>query len=270
MQNKEVFSLLFLGDIVGPIGREGVKRYLSAHRDEYDFIVANGENATHGHGLSYSHYKELLSYGIDVLTSGNHFFNCKDIFNENYDFSKEVRPYNLSKMAPLTGTKVFSAKDSTRIRVTNFIGRVFTGNLAQTSPFSDFDEILKEDETNPVQIHLVDFHGEATAEKRVFGEYADGRATIVVGTHTHVQTNDAKTLSKGTFFLTDAGMNGEYDSCLGDDKEAAIYRTMTGMPSALEVNRVGICMINAVSIQIDRNTWKVKAYRLVNENIDLA
>ena len=117
-------------------------------------------------------------------------------------------------------------------------------------------------------IHFVDFHGEATAEKRVFAEYVDGRATIVVGTHTHVQTNDAKLLSKGTFFLTDAGMNGEYDSCLGDDKEAALHRTITGMPASLQVNRTGKKMVNGVSLTIDRLSKKVKEFHLINEVFD--
>ena len=265
MPSKEDFTLLFLGDIVGPIGREAVKRYLK--EKDFDFVIANGENATHGHGLSYGHYTELLSYGIDVLTSGNHYFNCKDIFRPEYDFEKEVRPYNFDPMAPGKGTGVFQAKDGTKVRVTNFIGRVFTGNLAQSSPFYDFDNIVKEDEEDI--IHLVDFHAEATAEKRIFAEYADGRATAVIGTHTHVQTNDAKLLNKGTFFLTDAGMNGEYDSCLGDDKEAAIHRTVTGMPATLQVNRTGRAMINGVTLTIDRISKKAKEFSLVNETMDI-
>ena len=266
MQSKDDFTLLFLGDVVGPIGREAVKTFLKGK--SYDFVIANGENATHGHGLSYSHYNELLSYGIDAITSGNHFFNCKDIFNEKYHFDREVRPYNFDPMAPGNGTKVFESKDGSRIRVTNFIGRVFTGTLAQTSPFYDFDKIEKEDEMDKPFIHFVDFHGEATAEKRVFAEYVDGRATIVVGTHTHVQTNDAKLLSKGTFFLTDVGMNGEYDSCLGDDKEAALHRTITGMPASLQVNRTGKKMVNGVSLTIDRLSKKVKEFHLINEVFD--
>lgn len=265
MPSNGLFRLLFLGDIVGPIGREAVKTYLS--KNTFDFVIANGENTTHGHGLSYQHYNELLSYGIDALTSGNHFFNSKDVFNPKCVYEKQVRPYNFDRMAPGVGTKVFTAKDGTEIRITNLIGRVFTGNLAQTSPFYDFDQIYQEAK-NGNAIHFVDFHAEATAEKRVFGEYVDGRVTAVIGTHTHVQTNDAKLLSKGTFFLTDCGMNGEYDSCLGDDKEKAIYRTITGMPSMLEVNRTGKKMVNGAILNIDRATNKVVSFSLVNEVFD--
>ena len=266
MPSNNVFKLLFLGDIVGPIGREGVKRYLKDNK--FNFVIANGENATHGHGLNYAHYNELLSFGIDAITSGNHYFNSKDIFNEKMVFEKEVRPYNFDKMAPGIGTNLFVSKDGTKIRVTSLIGRVFMGNLAQTSPFYDFDEIVKNSKDEDC-IHFVDFHAEATAEKRVFAEYVDGRATAVIGTHTHVQTNDAKLLSKGTFFLTDAGMNGEYDSCLGDDKEGAIYRTITGMPGKLEVNREGTCLINGVILSIDRTSKKVIDFELVNKTFTL-
>ena len=265
MQNNNMFTLLFLGDIVGPIGREGVRKYLA--NNKFDFVIANGENATHGHGLNYSHYHELLTYGVDCITSGNHYFNCKDIFDEKYVFEKAVRPYNFDKMAPGVGTNLFTSKDGTKIRVTNMIGRVYLANLAQTSPFYDFDEIYNKYKDENC-IHFVDFHAEATAEKRIFGEYVDGRVTAVCGTHTHVQTNDAKLLSKGTFFLTDAGMNGEYDSCLGDDKEGAIYRTITGMPGKLEVNRTGTCLINGVILTIDKTTNKVVKFELVNQKID--
>ena len=265
---ENVIRVLFLGDIVGPLGRIGVKKYLALHKeaDNIDFVIANGENTTHGHGLSYEHYKELLSYGVDCLTSGNHFFNTPDCFNHAKDMVAAIRPYNLDKGAPGVGSKVFMLKDGTKIRVSNVLGRVYL-TMTQGNPFYALDEIIKEDNGESL-IHIVDMHAEATAEKRCIAEYVDGKVTAVLGTHTHVQTNDAKCLNKGTFFLTDAGMNGAYDSSLGDEKAPSIYRTMTGMPTTLSVPRTGKVLINGVRMDIDRNTGKVVEYLLINETAE--
>jgi len=257
------FQVLFLGDIVGPLGRKAVTKYLSTH--SFDFVIANGENATHGHGLSLEHYQELRKAGIDCVTSGNHFYNNKDAFQKPEAFPDEIRPYNLDPGAPLSGTKKYVLKDGkTEIRVTNLIGRVFL-DLSQSNPFYAFDEVARLDE-EPV-FHLVDFHAEATAEKRCFAEYADGRATAVLGTHTHVQTNDAQFLDRGTFFLTDAGMNGARDSVLGDDKEPSLYRTMTGMPAAFTVPRKGTMTVNGVILTLDTDVGRATSYLLVNETL---
>lgn len=254
------FSLLFLGDVVGPLGRLAVKNYLAANK--FDFVIANGENATHGHGLSYAHYQELLSYGVDAITSGNHFYNNKDAFDKNNDFGKEIRPLNLDPSTPLTGTNLFTARDGTKIRVSNVMGRVFLAG-AQSNPFYEMDKVIVEDKENI--LHIVDFHAEATAEKRAMGEYLDGRVTAVIGTHTHVQTNDGKVLKKGTFFLTDAGMNGAYDSILGDEVEGSLKRTLTGLPAIFDVPRSGTYQVNGVVLSIDKDTDKVVSYKLVNE-----
>ncbi|MFA6829874.1 MAG: TIGR00282 family metallophosphoesterase [Bacilli bacterium] len=254
-------KILFLGDIVGPLGREAVKSFLS--QNHFDFVIANGENTTHGHGLSNKHYNELLSYGIDCITSGNHFFNSRDPFHPEFDFSKQVRPYNLDKSCPGLGTNVFLAHNGEKIRVTNLLGRVFTGTMAQSNPFTDLDEICSLDDY-PI-IHIVDFHAEATAEKRCLAEYAGSKLTAIIGTHTHVQTNDAKILTNGAFFLTDAGMNGAYDSCLGDEKDGPIKRTMTGLPAEMIVPRIGEAMLNGVILEVDTTSKKVISYSLVNK-----
>lgn len=265
MQNNRI-RVLFLGDVVGPLGRKAVKTYLDQHKekDGIDFVIANGENATHGHGLSYEHYKELLSYGVDCLTNGNHFFNTKDAFNPKNDFRYAVRPYNFDSSCPMKGTIVFDLQ-GTKIRVTNLIGRVFL-NLSQSNPFYDLEKVIQED--NGESIHIVDFHAEATAEKRCLAEQFDGRITALFGTHTHVQTNDAKVLNRGTFFLTDAGMNGAYDSVLGTIKEASVYRTMTGLPANFEVPRAGKILVNGVRFDVDRDSHRVKEFLLINETIE--
>lgn len=265
--SQEQFRLLFLGDIVGPLGRKAVKKYLSFHKekDGIDFVIANGENTTHGHGLSYDHYKELLSYGIDVLTSGNHFFGAQDVMKRAEDMDKALRPMNFDPAVPGKGTALFEAKDGTLIQVTNLIGRVFI-NGAQSNPFYALDEALKL--TDKPRIHIVDFHAEATAEKRCLAQYADGRVTALIGTHTHVQTNDPHKLNKGTFFLTDAGMNGAYDSSLGDEIEGAMKRTMTGIPSHYDVPRQGKMQVNGILLTIDKSHRSICDYKLINETIE--
>jgi metallophosphoesterase (TIGR00282 family) len=261
LQNN-IVRILFFGDVVGPLGRTGVKDYLSFHKekDGIDFVIANGENATHGHGLSYDHYKQLLSYGVDVVTNGNHLFNCKDALEPKLNFSNAVRPYNLDVDCPGVGTKVFEF-NNIKIRVTNLLGRVFI-SMAQSNPFYDIDKIIAEDDSD---IHIIDFHAEATAEKRCFAEYVDGRVSAVFGTHTHVQTNDLKTLNKGTLFISDVGMNGAYDSVLGFDKYGSIRRTSTGMPSEMEVNRKGKILINAILFDVNIESKKVEKFKLINE-----
>ncbi len=263
-----MIRILFLGDIVGPLGRTGVRKYISLHKetDHIDFVIANGENTTHGHGLSFQHYKELLSYGVDVLTSGNHFYNTPDCFNYSKQMTMALRPYNLDKNCPGIGTNVFVTKSGTKIRVTNMLGRVFL-TMTQGNPFYALDEIIAKNEDD-CKIHIVDFHAEATGEKRCFAEYADSRVSAVIGTHTHVQTNDAKCLSKGTFFLSDVGMNGAYDSSLGDEKAPSIYRTMTGMPTTMAVPRKGRILVNGVLLDIDETTGKVENFSLINETME--
>lgn len=264
MQRNNIRALI-LGDIVGPIGRNVVKYYLSNNKkkENIDFVIANGENVTHGHGLSYEHYLQLLSYGIDCITSGNHFFDSHDCFNKDYDFSNYIRPINLDKDAPLIGSKVYTIKDNIKIRVTNALGRVFMNNV-QSNPFYDIDNIISNNEKT---IHIVDFHAEATAEKRIMGEYLSNRVTAVFGTHTHVQTNDAKLLNDSTFFISDVGMNGQYDSVLGTDKDKSIYHTVKLLPKKFDVNLKGDGLLNGLILDINPDTYKVESFKVLNEVI---
>lgn len=258
-----LLKILFLGDIVGSRGREGVKSLLPRlnQKEGLDFVIANGENATHGRGISYGHYQELVLDGVDCITNGNHFYNNKDVFTYASKRIKAVRPGNLDKDAPGVGSRVFQVKGC-KIRVSNFLGRAFIPR-GQDNPFYAFDERYKNSDKDEIQI--VDFHAEATAEKRTFAEYVDGRATAVIGTHTHVQTNDPKYLSKGTFFLTDAGRNGPYDSIIGNQKEGTIFHTVTGRPGLREVRKTGRIQINGVRLEIDSEKKQVVSYRLINE-----
>lgn len=262
MQRNRI-RILFLGDIVSSIGRRVVKYYLKNYKKskEIDFVIANGENATHGKGLSLSHYQELISSGVDCLTSGNHFFENRDCFF--YSMDNYIRPLNFDKEAPLRGSKMFYVQESVPVRVSNVLGRVFL-NGYQTSPFYDMDDILKDEEKC---IHIVDFHAEATAEKRALGEYLDSRVTAVIGTHTHVQTNDAKLLNKGTFFITDVGMNGEYDSILGARKEDSMKKTINLMPRRIEANSSGDGLLGGVILDVDTLSFKVISFEVLNQVI---
>ena len=262
MPNKTI-NVLFLGDICSTLGREAAKKTIEIYKEKkkIDFIIANGENTTHGNGLSFTHYNELISYGINVVTNGNHFMNVRDALNPNIVFENGLRPYNLDPSLPGVGTKLFDF-NGVPIRVTNLLGRVFI-NMSLSNPFYDLEKILKEDK-NEV-IHIVDFHGEATAEKRCFAEYFDGKITACIGTHTHVQTNDAKILNKGTFFISDVGMNGAYDSVLGVEKEGSIIKTMTGKPAAFNIPKVGKKLSNGAILKIDTKTKKVTKFEVIND-----
>ena len=261
MPNKNI-NVLFLGDICSFLGREAAKECIERYKGKkkIDFIIANGENATHGNGLSFNHYQELLSYGINVVTNGNHFLNVRDALNPNLNFEYSLRPINLDPSLPGVGSKVFKCGDIP-IKVSNLLGRVYI-NMSLSNPFYDFEKVLEEDKDI---IHIVDFHGEATAEKRCFAEYFDGRITAFIGTHTHVQTNDPKILNKGTFFLSDVGMNGAYDSVLGVEKEGSITRTMKGMPAPFNISRTGVKLSNGVILKIDTVTKRVVKFELIND-----
>ncbi len=256
--------VLFFGDIFGKLGRESVKRYLKAHKkgEEFDVVIANGENCTHGNGLAANHYDELISYGVDVITSGNHFFGNHEVLKYPERFPMEIRPANFDPSCPLNGTVMIEA-NGYRVRVSNLIGRIdMHAATAQSNPFYTLDEIIENDDSD---FHLVDFHAEATAEKRSLAEYVSSRVEAVVGTHTHVQTNDAKILKGGCFFMTDVGMNGPYESVIGVSIDASIPHTMTGIPHNYKVKTEGPIMTNAVLIEYSKEEGKVVSFKVINE-----
>lgn len=243
MKQLNSISVLFFGDIVGRVGRKAFEKGLPILKDKYqaDFCLANCENATHGRGCSYEHYKGLIDAGASCLTSGNHFYGSKDVMNPEYDFSKLVRPYNIGPKAPLVGTRVFTVKGRT-IRVTNLIGLTeMTGGLS--NPFTDMDLIIKNAKED---FHIVDIHAEATGEKRALAEYLNGRVSLVVGTHTHVQTNDAQILKKGTAFISDLGMCGTDYSCLGANIPEVIQKVAFGLPLKYEYADKGVGRLDGI------------------------
>lgn len=226
-------KILFIGDIVGRAGRRSVRKLLDnlIKKEKIDFVIANGENAAGGFGITEDTSKELYGYGIDCLTMGNHTWGNKNIYEFIEDDEKLIRPLNFNDMVPGRGYNTYQV-DNQNITIINLIGQVFMGN--NNSPVEAFDKVYKKIKDKSDYI-IVDFHAEATGEKRAFAELVDGKVSLVVGTHTHVQTNDAQILDKKTGYITDLGFSGAVNSILGMKKEKVLYRLKTKMPKRLEV-----------------------------------
>lgn len=263
---KPIIEILFLGDIVGRPGRRAVEQYLSALEIKPDFVIANVENASHGFGLTHRNYNELTSLGIDILTSGNHIWDKKEIFNYIDDAPALLRPINFSKNVPGKGSEIFE-KDGIKIGVINMLGRVFMA--PHDSPWEALDsEVKKMRYETP--IILVDFHAEATAEKISMGYWGQSLGvSSVLGTHTHVQTADETILEGGTAYITDVGSCCAVDSVIGMDKSGSLKRLLTGLPERYEVAPMGKTKINAVKLLIETSTGNALEIKRINETIDL-
>ncbi len=224
--------ILFLGDIMGRAGRSAVAARLASLRAEMalDFIIVNGENATSGIGLSEPHAKAILAAGADCITLGDHAFDQRDMNGFIEREPRILRPLNFAKAAPGMGARLFQAPNGRRILVAQVLGQVFM-KRPFADPFAAIEDVLKAHPRGG-QAHaiVVDMHCEATSEKMAMGHYCDGRASLVVGTHTHVPTADAMILPGGTAYLTDAGMCGDYHSVIGMEKAEPMRRFVTGMP----------------------------------------
>ena len=256
------FRTLFLGDIVGKPGKAALRKRLKLIRQEsqIDFIVANGENSAGGIGIDLESLSDLLGCGVDFLTLGDHAFNKKDseeLLNKNKHVC--IRPANFYDDLGGVGYTIFKHTDGYKIGVINLIGRVFI-NLPTQCPFRTLDKIINEIKYL-CDFIICDFHAEATSEKIALGRYFDGRIDLIVGTHTHVQTNDCKILEKGTAYITDLGMCGTQTSVIGMDSDSAIARLMNGFNHGYkigigkEVSINGIiwefCTENKKSIKIE-------------------
>lgn len=247
-------KVLFIGDIVGTVGRTAVKALLPAlvTRFKIDLVVANGENSAGGFGITEKVASEIFGFGVHIITSGNHIWDKKDSVPYIAKENRIVRPVNYPPGVPGYGSVVHTLPGGTKAAVVNISGRVFM--TAIDCPFrvglSEIERLRKE--TNCI---IVDFHAEATSEKIAFGYYIDGKVSAVIGTHTHVQTADEKILQGGTAYLTDVGMTGPSFSVIGIEKEQIIERFLLQMPRKFETAK-GSAILSAALIEIDPATGK--------------
>jgi metallophosphoesterase (TIGR00282 family) len=247
-------NILLIGDIVGRPGRELVRKGLRALIDRHgvDLVIANVENAAAGFGLTKDVGDTLLEAGIDVMTSGNHIWDKKEVLDYIALEPRLLRPANYPAGVPGRGTYLAHTGDGRAIGVINVMGRVFMQHI--DDPFS---VVLREIEAirHRTRVIVVDFHAEATSEKTAMGWHLDGKVTAVVGTHTHVQTADERVLPNGTAYLTDAGMTGPHDSIIGMEKEASLARFLTAMPVKFEP-ATGNPRLNGALIEADDKTGR--------------
>lgn len=261
-------KVLFLGDIIGKPGRNALLKKLDflIREHEADMVIANGENAAGGIGISPDICDKLLDLGIDIVTSGNHIFKKREIIDYLDLESRLLKPANYPPDTPGKGYIVFEVEKlgGLKVVVINICGRVFIDNL--DCPFRTVDRILDyvKDETPVI---IVDIHAEVTSEKVAMGWYLDGRVSALIGTHTHIQTADERILPGGTAYITDAGMVGPRDSVIGIKKENIIKRFLTQMPQQFTVSKEDI-WINGIAVDIDEKTGRAKGIVRINCSTD--
>jgi 2',3'-cyclic-nucleotide 2'-phosphodiesterase len=262
-------KILFIGDIVGKPGRELLRkglRQLVEHHD-VDFVIANAENSAAGFGVTKDIGDTLLEWGVDVMTSGNHIWDKKEAIDYIATEPRLLRPANYPAGVPGRGSYVGQTGDGRAVGVINVMGRVFMLNI--DDPFA---VVLREIEAmrGKTKVIIVDFHAEATSEKVAMGWHLDGKVTLVVGTHTHVQTADERILPNGTAYLTDAGMTGPHDSIIGMEKEPSLARFLNAMPSRFEP-ATGNPRLNGIVVEADEKTGRaVGVTRISYSERDLA
>ncbi|HHZ16988.1 MAG TPA: TIGR00282 family metallophosphoesterase [Clostridia bacterium] len=258
-----MLKVLMIGDIVGRPGRKATKYYLNAHAKNYDFIIANGENAAGGTGITLEIFRELYDASVDFFTMGNHVWDKKEIYQFIEHEPALIRPANYPPDTPGKGSAVVKLPGNIKVGIVNLSGRVYMPPL--DCPFRTGDALV-EKIRRETPIIIVDFHAEATSEKMALGWYFDGRVSAVLGTHTHIQTADERILPEGTGYITDVGMTGPYNSVLGVDKDLIIKKFLSQLPVRFEVAD-GDLQFNGVSLQIDEKTGKCLQINRIQEII---
>jgi metallophosphoesterase (TIGR00282 family) len=245
--------ILFIGDIVSKVGRDAVRKLLPTIVEEHkiELVIANGENATHGRGLAKKHYQQLLSMGIEVITLGNHFDDRQEIRDYIGRTNTLVRPLNLIEEYPGEGSIVIT-KNGIKIRVTNLLLESFMKRPVQ-SPYARLAMLLNEVEPS---IHIVDVHGEATAEKLALAYAFDGRFSAMLGTHTHVQTRDYQILPNGTAYISDVGMTGPKNGIIGVEKNSVIQKMWFDRDTHYVYDEKDEGLLSAVVFDVDEATYK--------------
>ena len=261
-----IVRILFIGDIVGRPGRELVRLGLQAivEHHQIDLVIANAENSAAGFGITREIGDQLLDWGVDVMTSGNHIWDKKEALDYIGAEPRLLRPANYPAGAPGNGSYLARTRDGRAVGVVNVMGRVFMLNI--DDPFA---VVLREIEAlkQRTRVVFVDFHAEATSEKIAMGWHLDGKVTAVVGTHTHVQTADERVLPQGTAYLTDVGMTGPHDSIIGVEIAAALGRFLTALPQKFET-ATGNPRLNAVVVEADEKTGRATSIERLSLNAD--
>ena len=256
--------ILILGDVMGRPARRAVRDLVPSliKQEELDLVIANAENSAGGMGVDIKSAKELLSAGVNVLTSGNHIWKKKEIYSYLDEHSHLIRPANFPAGAPGKGWHVWRHNSFSAL-VINLQGRVFMPNHVE-DPFRCVDEILKQ-QGGQSPVVIVDMHAEATSEKNAMGWYLDGRASVVFGTHTHVQTADDRILPDGTAYITDVGMCGPFDSVIGMEKETVIRGFITQLPRQFEVAEDNV-VLQGIIVDVDEASGKARAIRRLRQH----
>jgi 2',3'-cyclic-nucleotide 2'-phosphodiesterase len=250
-KNMNLLKIVAIGDVVGKAGKASLRKEIKRLREEHspNLVIVNGENVSGGLGIELECYNDIMRYGADIITLGDHAFQKKHstvLLNSNS--ATLIRPANYPPGAPGKGFTIMTLPLGLTVGIVNLMGRVFI-EKSLDCPFRCLETLLK-NELSEVPIVLVDFHGEATSEKIAFGRHFDGSIALVWGTHTHVQTNDAQILPRGTGYITDLGMSGPKESVIGMDIATAIARLTTGLPSQHKVAN-GDAVVNGIVAEID-------------------
>lgn len=263
MQNE--IHILLIADIVGKPGRRAVEKILPRLKDEHslDFVIANGENAAGGYGITQKVARELFDLGIDCITSGNHIWEHKEIIPFLNSEPKLLRPLNYPAGAPGRGSEIFEIR-GIKVGVINLEGRLFMRTI--DCPFA-VGRVEVERMSKKTPLIIVDFHAEATSEKRAIGWFLDGKVTAVIGTHTHVQTADETILPGGTAYITDCGMTGAFDSVIGVKKEKAIERFSSQIPGRLDVAKKDI-RLDAILLKADISSGRAISILKIEEKLE--
>lgn len=257
--------ILFIGDVVGEPGRHAIKELLPKIKksEGVEFVIANAENVAGGSGVTPALAEELFGYGIDCITSGDHIWKRKEVFEKLDSDKRLLRPANYPSGDPGSGSTIIESKSGTSVGVINLVGRVFM--QAVECPFKTAKREIEKIK-NKAQIIIVDIHAEATSEKIAMGWYLDGTVSALIGTHTHVQTADEKILPQGTAFISDAGMTGALDGVIGRKKEQILNRFLTQMPTKFEMAE-GDVQLHGVIIDIDDKTGKANSIKRIQKKM---
>ena len=259
-------KILFIGDVVGKPGRRAVATLVPKLREEHgiDFVIANGENSAHGAGLTASTVDALFASGVDVITSGDHVWDQREIYGIIDQEPRLLRPLNFPASAPGKGSVVVELDGLPPVAVVNLIGRVFMPNTDCPFRAAETEVMRLRQKTNVI---IVDLHAEATSEKIAMGRFLDGKVSAVIGTHTHVATADEQILPKGTAYISDAGMCGPHDSVLGRDVNAVLQRFLTQMPQKMEVAEGNVALCGVI-VDVDENSGRARGIERIRVACD--